>query len=83
MAYIHTTMIAGRENRRFERDLRTVAAQHYSALRTRAPVRDLAHDVVSLGALDTTVLRRRRKALFGADPSPHFGRLCEASLIGS
>jgi hypothetical protein len=35
---------------------------------------DLAQDVTSLGALDTTALRQRWKALFGIDPSPHFGR---------
>ena len=34
----------------------------------------LAQDVASLGALDTIVLRQRWKALFGTDPSPHFGR---------
>jgi len=35
---------------------------------------NLAQDVASLGPLDTTALRERWKALFGADPSPHFGR---------
>ena len=53
---------------------------------------DLAQDVASLGALDTTALRQRWKALFGADPSPHFGcsvlvraisyRIQEAALGG-
>ena len=35
---------------------------------------DLAQDVASLGALDTAALRQRWKVVFGADPSPHFGR---------
>ena len=35
---------------------------------------DLERDVASLPALDTAALRQRWKALFGADPSPHFGR---------
>ena len=35
---------------------------------------DLAQYVASLGALDTAALRQRWKALFGIDPSPHFGR---------
>jgi hypothetical protein len=46
--------------------------------RKRAPVGcssdDLAQDVASLGALATTALRQRWKALFGTDPSPHLGR---------
>ena len=35
---------------------------------------DLARDVASLPALDTAALRKRWKALFGADPSPRAGR---------
>jgi hypothetical protein len=35
---------------------------------------DLAQDVAGLGALDTTALRQRWRALFGTEPSPHFGR---------
>lgn len=35
---------------------------------------DLERDVVSLQTLDTDALRQRWKALFGSDPSPHFGR---------
>jgi len=35
---------------------------------------DLVQDVASLGALDTAAQRQRWKVLFGADPSPHFGR---------
>jgi hypothetical protein len=35
---------------------------------------DLGRDLASLPALDTTALRQRWKALFGADPLAHFGR---------
>jgi len=35
---------------------------------------DLERDVTSLPTLDMAGLRQRWKALFGADPSPHFGR---------
>jgi len=41
---------------------------------------DLERDVASLPALDTAALRQRWKALFGADPSPHFGR---SVLVGA
>ena len=40
---------------------------------TAAGLDDLERDVASLPALDTTALRQRWKALFGTDPSPHFG----------
>jgi hypothetical protein len=42
---------------------------------------DLARDVTSLPTLDTAALRQRWKALFGADPSPHFGRSVLVSAI--
>jgi hypothetical protein len=35
---------------------------------------DLERNIASLPTLDTAALRQRWKALFGADPSPHFGR---------
>jgi hypothetical protein len=35
---------------------------------------DLAREVTDLSALDTAALRERWKSVFGADPSPHFGR---------
>jgi hypothetical protein len=34
----------------------------------------MERDVASLPTLDTAALRQRWKALFGTDPSPHFGR---------
>ena len=52
---------------------------------------DLAQDFASLGALDTTALRQRCKALFGTNPSPHLGvpfwraisyRIQETALVG-
>jgi hypothetical protein len=54
--------------------------QASSRERTRKPRRsgfvseDLVREIASLSALDTTGLRQKWKGLFGADPSPHFGR---------
>jgi hypothetical protein len=42
--------------------------------RTGAVLDDLERDIASLPTLDTAALRQRWKALFGTDPSPHFGR---------
>jgi hypothetical protein len=41
---------------------------------------DLAQDIASLSSLDTGGLRQQWKDLFGADPSPHFGR---SVLVGA
>jgi DUF2924 family protein len=50
---------------------------HFRSLRPATIGRgpdDLERNIASLPTLDTAALRQRWKALFSADPSPHFGR---------